>query len=405
MRPSDEGRSRSASSAAASAVSRPRCRCCRPGSTSTSTSAPRPAQRGRRRHPGQPERVARPARARPRPTSWRGWACARSRCTSAAGTTGGRCCARRSATPWSRPSASRTTRPTAPICWRTLVGALPPERLHVGHRFERPRRPRRPRRGGVRERHARSSVDVLVGADGIHSDVRGALFGPEEPRVHRLRRLPRPRPGRAPAPPRARGDRADLDGARRALRPLLRAAAAARQLRRDLRAGHAGRASRGPTAARSADALAAFEGWHPQVRAILGAVDETFIWALFDRPPLPRWSQGRVTLLGDACHPMLPFMAQGAAQALEDGATLTACLRARRPTSRAALRALRAAAAAARVADPGDVDARTRRRFHLPDGPDAAGARRAHGGRLDRLRAQGGRVDLRARRRRRAGPA
>ena len=71
-----------------------------------------------------------------------------------------------------------------------------------------------------------------------------------------------------------------------------------------------------------ADALAAYAGWHPQVRAILEAVDETFIWALFDHIPLERWSAGRVTLLGDACHAMLPFMAQGAAQAIEDAATL-----------------------------------------------------------------------------------
>jgi salicylate hydroxylase len=76
----------------------------------------------------------------------------------------------------------------------------------------------------------------------------------------------------------------------------------------------------------TASALAAFDGWHPRVRGILEAVDETYIWALFDRAPLDRWSIGRVTLLGDACHPMLPFMAQGAAQAVEDGATLAACL-------------------------------------------------------------------------------
>jgi salicylate hydroxylase len=56
-------------------------------------------------------------------------------------------------------------------------------------------------------------------------------------------------------------------------------------------------------------------------------VDETFKWALFDRHPLPEWTQGRVALLGDACHPMLPFMAQGAAQAIEDGATFAACLK------------------------------------------------------------------------------
>ena len=61
-----------------------------------------------------------------------------------------------------------------------------------------------------------------------------------------------------------------------------------------------------------ADAIAAYEGWHPQLQGILQAVDETFIWALFDRPPMRRWSVGRVTLLGDACHAMLPFMARAA---------------------------------------------------------------------------------------------
>ena len=49
-------------------------------------------------------------------------------------------------------------------------------------------------------------------------------------------------------------------------------------------------------------------------------------WALHDRDPLPFWSRGRVTLLGDACHPMLPFMAQGAAQGIEDGYVLARCL-------------------------------------------------------------------------------
>jgi salicylate hydroxylase len=75
-----------------------------------------------------------------------------------------------------------------------------------------------------------------------------------------------------------------------------------------------------------ADLRAAYAGWHRQVSGILEAIDETFIWALLDRKPMPRWSVGRVTLLGDACHPMLPNMAQGSAQAIEDGATLAACL-------------------------------------------------------------------------------
>jgi salicylate hydroxylase len=75
-----------------------------------------------------------------------------------------------------------------------------------------------------------------------------------------------------------------------------------------------------------ADVLAEFEGWHNQVLSILGAGDETFVWGLFERIPMDHWSVGRVTLLGDACHAMLPFMAQGAAQAIEDGAALASCL-------------------------------------------------------------------------------
>ena len=69
-----------------------------------------------------------------------------------------------------------------------------------------------------------------------------------------------------------------------------------------------------------------FMGWHQDVEMLLAGVEETNIWPLFDRPPLNTWSNGRVTLLGDSCHPMLPFMAQGGAMALEDGYVLADCL-------------------------------------------------------------------------------
>lgn len=64
-----------------------------------------------------------------------------------------------------------------------------------------------------------------------------------------------------------------------------------------------------------------FAPWCSTIYQLIDAADETtcFKWALFDRDPLPSWSKGRVTLLGDACHPMLPFMAQGACMAIEDG--------------------------------------------------------------------------------------
>lgn len=67
---------------------------------------------------------------------------------------------------------------------------------------------------------------------------------------------------------------------------------------------------------------ALFEGWDDAVTQTLNAAESCYKWGLFDRQPLPRWSQGRMVLLGDACHPMLPFMAQGAAMALEDGYVL-----------------------------------------------------------------------------------
>lgn len=69
-----------------------------------------------------------------------------------------------------------------------------------------------------------------------------------------------------------------------------------------------------------------FAGWHPEVTELLSATEHCFLWALFDRKPLKQWSDGNVTLLGDACHPMLPFLAQGAAMAIEDSYALAHCL-------------------------------------------------------------------------------
>jgi 6-hydroxynicotinate 3-monooxygenase len=68
---------------------------------------------------------------------------------------------------------------------------------------------------------------------------------------------------------------------------------------------------------------AAFEGFHPQVQQVLAACPDVHKWALVDRDPLRQWHDGNVTLLGDACHPMTPYMAQGAAMALEDAAVLS----------------------------------------------------------------------------------
>jgi 6-hydroxynicotinate 3-monooxygenase len=70
----------------------------------------------------------------------------------------------------------------------------------------------------------------------------------------------------------------------------------------------------------------AFKDFHPQVRHVLQSCPSVHKWALVDRDPLPRWSDGNITLLGDSCHPMTPYMAQGAAMAIEDAAVLSRCL-------------------------------------------------------------------------------
>ncbi|MFL6937119.1 MAG: FAD-dependent monooxygenase [Xanthobacteraceae bacterium] len=67
-----------------------------------------------------------------------------------------------------------------------------------------------------------------------------------------------------------------------------------------------------------AELLAAYRGWNEALLAMLGNVEQCFKWGIRDRDPLPHWTRGRITLLGDAAHPMMPTLAQGAAMALED---------------------------------------------------------------------------------------
>jgi salicylate hydroxylase len=79
--------------------------------------------------------------------------------------------------------------------------------------------------------------------------------------------------------------------------------------------------------ARDAKILKAkFARWHKSAGDLLAAASDWRTWPLFDRAPLKHWSAGRVTLVGDAAHPMLPFLAQGAAQAIEDAAALESAL-------------------------------------------------------------------------------
>ncbi len=84
----------------------------------------------------------------------------------------------------------------------------------------------------------------------------------------------------------------------------------------------------------------AFAGWDPRIHELLKEVQMTFRWALYDREPLPIWTRKRLSLLGDAAHPMLPHLGQGANQSIEDGMALAMILaRAERATAPQALHA------------------------------------------------------------------
>jgi len=121
-----------------------------------------------------------------------------------------------------------------------------------------------------------------------------------------------------------------------------------------------------------ADLLKEFEGWDDRVNQLITSAATTKRWALYDRAPLATWTKGRIGLLGDAAHAMLPFFAQGAAQAIEDAAVLAACLGPAGPGS--VSEALRRYEAARRPrASEIQLMSRGREvRNHLPDGPEQA---------------------------------
>ncbi|HRO12361.1 FAD-dependent monooxygenase, partial [Amaricoccus sp.] len=120
------------------------------------------------------------------------------------------------------------------------------------------------------------------------------------------------------------------------------------------------------TPADPAELRRAFAGWGGTAGALLAAVEDCFLWGLFAHPPLPRWTAGRLALLGDACHPMLPFLAQGATMALEDAWVLAEALDA--AADPGAGLAAYAAARLPRATRVQRASARNGRIFHLGPG-------------------------------------
>ena len=226
--------------------------------------------------------------------------------------------------------------------------------------------------GGVRAEFDDGSLvdgDLLVGADGIHSTIRRILLGDERPQfsgnvayrglapAERVAHLGLRHNSTNWMGPHGHFVHYFVSGGR-----YLNFVAVSEQANWERESWN----DRGSIE----DALRFYAGWHPQIHTILGAVDETFKWALFDRAPLAKWSVGRITLLGDACHPMLPYMAQGAAQSIEDGATLAACLAG---ASRADIAPALQRYETLRRPRTAWIQAAARGNaitFHLPDGPE-----------------------------------
>jgi len=167
--------------------------------------------------------------------------------------------------------------------------------------------------------------DVIIGADGIKSVVRAQMLGQEKPRftgniawrmtvaVEKLGR-------NAPLPLAS----VWMGEGKHAVTYLLRGGMIANLVavvERDdwQNESWTERGSR-------EDALADFKGWHPTITTLIEKADKHYRWALFDRDPLDQWVDGRAVIIGDAAHPMLPFMAQGAVQAVEDGYVLAQSL-------------------------------------------------------------------------------
>jgi salicylate hydroxylase len=167
--------------------------------------------------------------------------------------------------------------------------------------------------------------DALIGADGVHSRIRQGLFGADAPQftgivawrgIVPMERLP--------------GHMARMVG-------VNWVGPGGHVVHYPLRAGRmmnfVGALERSDwqveswSARGSIEELAAdFEGWHDDIHALIRNIPTPYKWALMVRPPMERWTVGRVTLLGDACHSMVPFLAQGAVMAIEDGYILARAL-------------------------------------------------------------------------------
>ena len=213
--------------------------------------------------------------------------------------------------------------------------------------------------------------DALVGADGVHSRIRQALFGADTPEFTGLvawrGTIPMSR----------------LPGHMRRLIGTNWIGPGAHVVHYPVHRGEymnfVGIAERGDWQVESwtaqgttAECANDFRGWHPDVHRMIGGIDAPFKWALMGRPPMKQWTVGRATLLGDACHPALPMLASGAAMAIEDGFILARALEAYADVETALARYESARSERTRRVVVGSAD--NAKRFHNPALADPGGA-------------------------------
>ncbi|HUQ25937.1 MAG TPA: FAD-dependent monooxygenase [Burkholderiales bacterium] len=221
--------------------------------------------------------------------------------------------------------------------------------------------------------HREVQGEALIGADGVHSGIRQALFGPDKPAF-------------------------TGNIAWRGIAPMEKLPARMARLVGTNWIGPGGHIVHYPlrggtlmnfvgireradwqieswsTRGTTEEVLADFRGWNEDIQTLIRNLATPYKWALMVREPMPKWSVGRVTLLGDACHSMLPMLAQGAVMAIEDGYILARCL-AETPQVPAAL-ARYEDARRERTRKVVEGSAANAKRFHNPQLADPAEAKK-----------------------------